>query len=86
MISEQVLARVGDECRESRDELERVEDEVGCPVAPRVVQLVDDLAFRREREALGRDRGTGDINRILPRTLIDLPAMGAGRPIREMSD
>ena len=46
MISELVLARVGDQCGESRDERERVEDEVRCAVAPGVTQLVDDLTVR----------------------------------------
>jgi len=61
VISELVLARVGNQCGESGDERQGIEDDVRCPVSPCVAQLVDDRAVVRERQAFARERGTRDV-------------------------
>jgi len=49
------------EGREPGDEVERVEGEGSRAVLPVAAQAVDHAAVLREREALGRDRGTSEI-------------------------
>ena len=64
-----MLACVRDQGCQALDEGEWVEDEVGRTVAPGTTQLVDDLAIGRQREALGRDGGAGDIAAEMLETL-----------------
>ena len=61
MIGEDVGPGRRHESRESAQEVERLEDDVGGPVPPRVAQGVDDPAVLGEREALGGDGRASDV-------------------------
>ena len=54
-------SRAWNERREAFEEDERLEDHMSGSVAPRPTEAVEDVAVLGEREALGRDGGTGDI-------------------------
>ena len=61
MIRDQVYTRTWDQRGQALDEREWVEHEVGRAITPSSAQLVDHLAIRGEREALGGDRASCDI-------------------------
>ncbi len=61
MIGDQVHTRTRDQRSQALDEGEWVEHEVGRAITPSSAQLVDHLAIRGEREALGGDRASCDI-------------------------
>ena len=59
MVSDQMYTWSRNERSQALDKRERVEYEVRSAIAPWPAQLIDDLAIRREGEALGRDRASG---------------------------
>ena len=63
VIGEQVLARMGDERGEALEEDERLEDDVGCAVAPGVAELEQHAAALVQGEALVGESGTTYVSR-----------------------
>lgn len=57
----QVDARAGDQGGQSRQEIQRFENDVGGAVAVRGLERVADVALGRERESLDRHGRTGNV-------------------------
>ena len=61
MVGELRTARARDQGGEALDERERLEEEMGRAIAPWTPKLERHASVGEKREALGCERGTGDI-------------------------